>query len=409
MEKYFDIDVILKEVIRLNIKPNFTQIAKDYNCNWRTAKKRYLIQKELENGGDIELKKHSSILDPYKNIIDSKLSISGITAQAIYHFLLDTTDYSGKYGLVKKYVRDNKGKIPKKATIRIAHIPGKSAQVDWKEDFKLTNKLGQEICFNIFLFTLPFSEKKVAKLTLDRKQDTVINCIIYSLQYIDGVPKDIWFDNMLTIVDAAKMNKHDRINDKIKQFARDMGFNPIPCKPRRPQSKGSVEAFAKLTNRLLAYNNEFNTVEDLEEIVTKFNININNEVSQSHNKIIDDVFKTEKEHLLPLPNNKVIAPYVSNRQTRKVAHDSMISFQGNRYSVPTKYIGYDLNIVSKDNKLYIYDITNLVYCHDISTSQFNYAKDHIKDILASDLLKGADDSKIEQFISDNLSQYDKLL
>ena len=30
---------------------------------------------------------------------------------------------------------------------------------------------------------------------------------------------------MLTIVDAFKMSKHDRVNSKIKQFAKDMEFN----------------------------------------------------------------------------------------------------------------------------------------------------------------------------------------
>ena len=36
-------------------------------------------------------------------------------------------------------------------------------------------------------------------------------------------------------------------------------------------------------------------------------------------------------------------------------------------------------------------------------------KEDVKDILASDLLKGADDEKIEAFIANNLSQYDNLL
>lgn len=71
-------------------------IARELGCDWRTAKKRYEIQQNIENGNPLPLKEHSSILDPYKNIIDAKLEIAGITASAIYHFLLDTTDYSGK-------------------------------------------------------------------------------------------------------------------------------------------------------------------------------------------------------------------------------------------------------------------------------------------------------------------------
>lgn len=378
-------------------------------CDWRTAKKRYELQQQIENGMPLPLKHQKSILDPYIDIINTKLEIAGITASAIYHFLIDNTDYPGKYGLVKNYVKKHQSEKTKKATIRVPKVPGKLAQVDWKEDMKLINKYDEILIFNIFLFTLPFSEKKYCRLTLDKKQDTVINSLIYAFQYIGGIPKEIWFDNMLTIVDASKMGKRDRINDKIKQFSKDVGFKSIPCKPRRPQSKGSVEALAKLCDRLLVYNNEFVTIEDLEQIVNTFNENINNETSQSHNRIVNEVFEYEKEYLLPLPNNKIFSSYLSNRQTRKVAKDSMISYKGNKYSVPVKYIGFDLNVIEKDNSLYIYDNTNLIRCHQILNNPLNYNKEDVKDILASDLLKGVDDEKIEAFITNNLSQYDNLL
>ena len=89
--------------------------------------------------------------------------------------MADNTDYSGKYGLVKNYVKTHKDDKPKKATIRVPKVPGKLGQVDWKEDLTLLNKHGKPLTFNIFLLTLPFSEKKYCKLTLDKKQDTVIN------------------------------------------------------------------------------------------------------------------------------------------------------------------------------------------------------------------------------------------
>ena len=114
-------------------------IAREMNCDWRTAKKRYELQQQIENGLPLPLKKHKSILDPYVDIINAKLDIAGITASAIYHFLLDTTDYSGKYGLVKNYVKNHKDKKTKKATIRVPKVPGKLGQVDWKEDFTLIN------------------------------------------------------------------------------------------------------------------------------------------------------------------------------------------------------------------------------------------------------------------------------
>lgn len=170
-----------------------------------------------------------------------------------------------------------------------------------------------------------------------------------------------------------------------------------------------MEALAKLCDRLLAYNNEFESVEELEKIVNTFNENINKEVSQAHNRVVNEVFEYEKEYLLPLPNQKIFSAYLSNRETRKVAKDSMISYKGNKYSVPVKYISFDLSIIEKDNNLYIYDSTNLVRCHTISNNSLNYNNEDIKDILASDLLRNSSEEKIEQFIEENLSQYDQLL
>ena len=54
-----------------NIKPNFSEMARIYNCDYRTIKKYY----EGEYQGAIERKKKPSKLDPYREIIKEKLEI----------------------------------------------------------------------------------------------------------------------------------------------------------------------------------------------------------------------------------------------------------------------------------------------------------------------------------------------
>lgn len=253
MEKIQSLNINLKEVIRLNLKPNYAELGRIYNCDWRTVKNNYnkIVKKEAST--EINKKKvRESKLDEYKEIINSKLEIPGITIAAIYAYLKNEKNYTGSYGLVKKYANTIKKNRPKKATIRVTHEAGKSGQVDWKEDFKLLNKKGEIINFNIFLFILPYSGKKYFKLTLDRKQDTVINCLIGAFRYVEGIPKDVWFDNMSTIVDIAKMRQQDRINNKIVQFAHDVGFNPIPCRAKRPQSKRFSRSYCKTFRKVIS-------------------------------------------------------------------------------------------------------------------------------------------------------------
>lgn len=119
-------------------------IARELGCDWRTVKKKYEMQEKLEKGLPLPLKEHKSLLDPYLDIINAKLEIAGITAFAIYHFLCDTTDYSGKYELVRNYVKKHKEAKPKKSTIRVPKDPGKLGQVEWKEDFTLINKINEK-------------------------------------------------------------------------------------------------------------------------------------------------------------------------------------------------------------------------------------------------------------------------
>lgn len=78
---------------------------------------------------------------------------------------------------MKQYCRKEKIEKTKKATIRVEHTPGLSAQVDWKENMVLHTVDGKSIKFNIFLYVLSYSKKKYITLTFDRNQDTLFYCL----------------------------------------------------------------------------------------------------------------------------------------------------------------------------------------------------------------------------------------
>ena len=139
---------------------------------------------------------------------------------------------------------------------------------------------------------LHYSKKFYARLTIDKKRDEVKTCIIDSLEYFGGSPREIWFDNMATVM--VKEGKRKKVHNEIKQLGNDIGFQPILCQSRRPKSKGTVENLAKLCDRLKSYNNEFETLEDLINIVNRFNEECGKEKSQAHNKIVNEVFENEK-------------------------------------------------------------------------------------------------------------------
>lgn len=398
----------IREMIRLNIKPNFAALGREYGCDYRTAKIRYYEELNKENGIEPIVKTRKHIVDDYQDIIINKLeTIPGITAYSIYYFLKVEKNYQGSYETIKNFVRANKDKRKQPASVRVEPVIGKSAQVDWKENFKLTSKNGELFIINLFLMRLHYSKKFYARLTIDKKRDEVKTCIIESLEYFDGTPREIWFDNMATVM--VKEGKHKKVHNEIKQLGNDIGFTPILCQARRPKTKGTVENLAKLCDRLLSYNNEFETLDDLIKIVNKFNDECGKEKSQAHNKIVNEVFEDEKKYLIPLPNKNILERYKQTVEYRKVTQDSMIVYRGNRYSVPTRFIGSYLGIRIIDNQVNIYDNTEFIRCHMISNDNLNYNKEDKIEILKSDLLFGLDEKEIKNKIENtDLQIYDFL-
>ena len=214
---------------------------------------------------DRKVRVYKSILDDYTGIIDEKLENNNIPATCIYFLLKTKYGFTGKYGIVRKYVSAKKESIISTLTIRFETIKGYQSQVDWKEKLKLHDIHGNEYAFSIFLIVLGISRYKYIELTFDQTQSTLFKRLINSFNYFGGRTEEILFDNMKTIVDQVKSNFSDVvINLKAMQFSKDAGFKIVTCRPYRPKTKGKVETLAKIMNRLKAYDYEFNDISELE-------------------------------------------------------------------------------------------------------------------------------------------------
>lgn len=390
---------------------NKAELARRYDCDPRTIDRYLKIQ-----SGELIPKQSSRVyyskLDDYKATIINKVDIYGCTAMAVYKFIRKR-GYSGKYSIVADFVKHHKDTETKKATIRFETNPGLQAQVDWKEDMTLVNRIGQAYKVNIFLMVMGFSRKKFIMITSDRSQETLFQCMIEAFKFYGGLPHEILFDNMKTVVNHAKSSFAQTVfNDRFEPFAKDMGFIPVACRPYRPQTKGKAEALAKLMNRLKAYNEEFDTWDDLIAISNEFLADINQEISQGCDDIPDELFKKEKEYLLPLPHMELLNSYISRQEekTYPVNRESMIKYEGRKYSVPTRYIGERMTVTKEDNDtLSIYYNKQLVVCHAVTNRKYNYTVDTACDILRSDAMKGRSDAEILDFVKNNLLNMDRCI
>lgn len=393
---------LLKEEVYLL---NKSELARRFNCDRRT------VDKYINKSGDLSRKSREvkSKLDAYKEIVIDKVDNYGSNSMAVFKFI-QKKGYEGGYQTVNNFVKNHRKSEVKKATIRFDTSPGLQAQVDWKESLKMISKNGEIFEVNIFLMVLGYSRLKYLKLTTDRTQNTLFECLFEAFRYYGGIPREILFDNMSTVVDRSRTTfKNIAINKNFKYFSLDAGFDVITCRPYRPETKGKVETLAKLVDRLTPYNEEFNTFDELEMIVESFNHDINSEVSQATNEEPFIRFQKEKEYLNPLPTMDILLSYFHHEKEYKVSNESMIRYKGKKYSVPTSYIGQYLTVSEVESELYIYYTKDLIACHKISDKVLHYKKDHAKEILLSDAFKHYSDEDIELFIEENLRNMDIFL
>ncbi|WP_242984182.1 IS21 family transposase [Clostridium tertium] len=285
------------------------------------------------------------------------------------------------------------------------------AQVDWKENLTMISKHREIFKVNIFLMVLGYSRINYVQLITDRNQTTLFKCMISGFRYFGGIPQEILFDNMKTVIDRSRTNfSRVELNTTFKHFSDDAGFKPIACRPYRPQTKDKVEALARLTNRLVVYNGEFEDYDDLERIVNNFMSEINNEISQATGDIPLNRLNKELEYLKPLTSLDLLVSYVSCKKEYKVSKESMINYKGKKYSVPTKYIGLKVNIIeTSDGNISIYYNQDFIVCHSLSNKKYNYTIRHVQEILKSDACKHLSDAQVDDFIKENMSMMDILL
>jgi len=209
-----------------NIKPNFSELARQYDLDRRTIKKYY-------DGYKGKPKHHtkSSKLDEYYDIIKTKLALRGVNVRAVYEFIVEEINPDiGTYSNFNKYIK-SKGLKPKKTEKghpRYETDMGVQAQVDWKENITLHNRYGEPFTFHVFDYKLGYSRYPVFTYKLYKTRQDVFDCLIASFKATGGVPKEILFDNMSSVVDRDG-NKAN-ISNEMRSFAKDMGFKIKLCK-----------------------------------------------------------------------------------------------------------------------------------------------------------------------------------
>ena len=391
------------KILKLSkIKPNFSELARQYDLDRRTVKKYY-----DGYGGKPAHRIKTSKLDKHYDLIQQKLSIRGANVRAVYEFILSEVDPNiGTYSNFNKYIHSKKLKPVKtpKGHPRFETAPGIQAQVDWKEDVSIANKFGEIFTFQVFDYKLGHSRYTHFTYKLYKTRQDVFSCLIESFKATGGVPREILFDNMSSIVDRD--GEHKSIPSRVQAFAKDFNFKIKLCKPRHPFTKGKVESVNKFLTWILPYEGEFETEEELIAILQRINQKVNSYPCQETNVPPLLLFQKEKEYLQPMPKDDVVESYLPHDRQTTVRSDSMITYMNHRYSVSPEYIGKPVRLLVVNDTLQIYHSTDLIATHALTQKRLNYHRDHYRQLL-SGTMKDAD--AVATLAEENLRQMDAFL
>lgn len=307
--------------------------------------------------------KRGSKLDPFKPYLLERIK-EGTTNCAVLIEEIRAKGYEGKSTILREFVQPFREAPKKQATVRFETIPGRQAQVDWAENIGEFFVDGLKRPLYAFLMILSYSRKRYIEFTTDMTQETLMKCHMNAFSYFNGIPQQLLYDNMRTVVTKHSVSQI-RFNKKFEDFLSYYGVIPKACKPYRAQTKGKVErAVAYLKSNFLKRRLPEN-LEDLNSEVRKW---LDEVVHKKRNQTTQQrpCDRFEEERALLIPWNTKPLYQVRQWELREVSKDCFISYQQNKYSVPYRYAGQQVKVhETNEGMLELYDEYERIAVHPL--------------------------------------------
>jgi transposase len=370
--------LMLKDLYRQGL--SISEIARQTGYNRRTVSK--YVNAKVPPKSKKRLVKPSK-LDAHKEYIIQRLNSDHLTASRIYREIQEM-GFTGKYTIVKDFIRKIRPQVSVPAVYRFETHPGKQAQADWAEcgRIDIDGNIRKLYCFNM---VLGYSRMIYAEFTLSIDTLTLIQCHLNAFRFFRGYPEEILYDNMKQIVIKRAMKSTDsEWNPQFEQFFRHYGFIPRLHRPYRPQTKGKIENTVGFVKRDFFLGGTFCSFSDINNQLCIWLNRVNNRVHGTTYEIPAERFKLE--NLKPID---AVPPYtVIQAVTRKISRDSYVSFNGNRYSVPYRYAGREARVQIEGDGISIFVGSEKVCNHEILTGchRMSRHKEHFRGLL-SEILK----------------------
>ena len=242
--------------------------------------------------------------------------------------------YEGGYTQVKKVVRPWRAEERERAYVRFETAPGEQAQMDW-------GHFGNWAGARLYAFALVLCWSRMLYVEFTQRQDieTLLNCLVHAFHYFGGVTASVLTDNMKTVV-LDRIDGEPQWNLRFLDFASYYGFMPRVCHPYRPETKGKIESGIRFVKSSFWPGIDFRSLPNLNRQALDWCGEANRRQHATTRAV--PLERWPHEHLLPITGRPDYdTSYVSHRL---VAKDCLISYHGNRYSVPYAFAGKTVTV-----------------------------------------------------------------
>jgi len=272
-------------------------------------------------------------IDPFRAYLRERWEL-GVQNAARLFAEIRKRGYAGCETQVKKVVRPWRSEGQERAFVRFETAPGEQAQMDWGH----FGNFGGKRLYG-FALTLSWSRMQYVEFTQRQDAETLLNCMIHALTFFGGVPQTVLTDNMKTVV-LDRVDGQPRFHAKLLDFASYYSFVPRVCHPYRPQTKGKIESTIRYIKSSFWPGTSFDSLKDLNRQALAWCDEANRRVHATTREI--PAVRFPHEGLTPLNGQPAYdTSYVSHRQAAK---DCLVSYRGNRYSVPHVHAGRSVTV-----------------------------------------------------------------
>lgn len=337
----------INEIHRLHWgeKWSVRKIARHLHLGRRTID-RYLAKPARKSASRVR----SSQLDPFKAMMAEWLQQDPKASAEVILQRIRPLGYQGGRSILRAYLHSARTSVSaKRAYVRMEPSAGERFEIDWGH-FGALQYQGHARKLYAFCLVECHSRKLYLEFTHSQSFETFVRCHIHAFQSLGGIARELWYDNLATAV-AEHDGNLVRFQPRFLAFAREYNFLPRACHVRAAWEKGKIERSIFYMRQNFWPLRTFTDLADVNSQARQWLAQVANQRRHRETgQTPEERFQPEALHAVP-----AVVPDYRDSAEALVHKDLRLSFDGNRYCAPPRYVGHHLTVKADAGSVTLYD------------------------------------------------------